>query len=153
MMPIEEWVSRLIGWPLVTSQRERWQEKQQAPPGDPGMVQKHTALLAPRITLVSCSYIFTITEVWNAEQHKGVNSNTKTTFVPLAVFCLSLWVDEWGYRNILLCSEQITVWLQIRVLTSGAESWPHLKSHKGFYSLMLPGLAGAGHRLRGLYKV
>lgn len=47
MILIEEWVSRLIEWPLVTSQRERWQEKQRAPLGDPQMVQKHAALLAP----------------------------------------------------------------------------------------------------------
>lgn len=47
MMPTEEWVSRLIEWPRVTSQRERWQEKQQAPLGDPETVQKHAALLAP----------------------------------------------------------------------------------------------------------
>lgn len=47
MILIEEWVSRLIEWPLVTSQREGWQEKQRAPLGDPETVQKHAALLAP----------------------------------------------------------------------------------------------------------
>lgn len=84
--------------------------------GDPRTVQRQPAWLAPALTLRSCVYVLTVTEVWNMEQSNGVNLSTRRVYCiyRLLLLCISLivlmriewtlpWSIIWGYRNIWQC--------------------------------------------------